>query len=151
MGRKDFNIPDQKYDDAVILIINGERTISEIARTVGIDWKTAKRIYTDPDTHELIAQNASDKFKNSMDSMSEILLDIAKYSKMDGIRLDAAKHALALAGMSPTTKQEIKTELTGTDKLGAIAEQLSHRNSSNTATLNTASQSPSDDEEADDA
>lgn len=135
MGREDYNINDQKYNDALNSIIHGESNISAIARDAGIDWKTAKKLYQDPDTHALIAAQSHELIKNSTLKVTRLLMDKAEASSSELVQLDAIKHVLALAGMNPVIKQEIKQEVTNSGHLSDILHQINKHQTSNTTSL----------------
>lgn len=124
MGREDYNISDKKYNHALSIIASGESNISEISREVKIDWRTAKKIYQDPDTHEMIMEQANDLIKNSLLKLTKKLLDKADNAQYDRDQIEAINKAMALGGMSPTEKHEVKQDVSNGGHLGAILTQL---------------------------
>lgn len=120
-----YNIPDAKYEKAIIAIIKGIHTQEGVANEASINRKTAAKIIKDPATHDIIRENAENRIKNASSEMVDMLMDIAHSSSRDDVKIDAIKHILALGGISPTSRHEVSADVKNTGQLDNIIGQIS--------------------------
>lgn len=108
MSKKTYRISEKKYEKAVELLIERRLTYSEIAQEVGISRNTLQKIREDENTANLIKDSTDSEIKISVANAGKTLINLLD-ARSEFVRLEAAKHILALGGIKVADKADLNS------------------------------------------